>query len=34
MKKEIANWDNYPVIESEGNLFAFIENIQQSLTPN
>jgi decaprenylphospho-beta-D-ribofuranose 2-oxidase len=29
MKKEIANWGNYPVIESDERTFSFTEEIQQ-----
>src|SRR5882724_501509 len=29
MKKEIANWGNYPVMESEESNFAFLDDIQR-----
>ncbi|MBS1654227.1 MAG: FAD-binding protein, partial [Bacteroidetes bacterium] len=29
MKKEIANWGNYPVIESDERKFSFTEEIQK-----
>src|ERR1700730_4553248 len=29
MKKEIANWGNYPVIETDEKTFSFTEEIQQ-----
>ena len=31
MKKQIANWGNYPVIESDEQSFAFPEQLGQLL---
>ena len=31
MKKQIANWGNYPVIESNEESFAFPEQLQELL---
>src|SRR5450432_1579498 len=32
MKKQIANWGNYPVIESNEEFFAFTEQLQELLS--
>ena len=34
MKKQIANWGNYPVIESNEEYFAFEEQLRQILSGN
>jgi len=32
MKKQIANWGNYPVIESNEESFAFEEKLQEIIS--